>query len=234
MPSFRQMARVVRRTPLHPQWLLGKRRVPNAIDSLTGAVLDVGAADRWLEQKLSPSIRYVSIDYPATGRVMYGASPHVFADAKALPFTDGSFDAAFCLEVLEHVPDPALVVSEIARVTRPGGRIWLSMPFLYPVHDAPYDFQRYSPYGLRRDLGRAGLEVIALRRRCNAITSAGLLACLAIAGGVQDMKSRWRIFLLPLAGAGVLTINLLAWLFGKLWPDWEHMTDGHEIEARKP
>jgi SAM-dependent methyltransferase len=234
MPSLRQVIGLVRYTPLHPQWLLGKRRVPSGLKTLSGTTLDVGAADRWIEQLLPASVHYVSIDYPTTGRDMYGARPHIFADAKALPFADASFDTVFCLEVLEHVPDPALVVSEIARVTRRGGRALISMPFLYPVHDAPYDFQRYSEYGLRRDLDRAGLHVTSFRRRCNAITSAGLLACLAIAGGVQDMKSGSRVLLLPLAGIGVLLINLGAWLLGKAWPDWDHMTDGYEVEARKP
>src|SRR5690348_411278 len=163
MRSLRQVVRLVRYTPLHPQWLLGRRRVPSALNTVSGTALDVGAADRWIEPLLPATAHYVSVDYPSTGRDMYGARPHVFGDAKALPFADASFDAVFCLEVLEHVSDPAQVVSEIARVTRPGGRAWISMPFLYPLHDAPYDFQRYSEYGLRRDLNRAGLHVTSFR-----------------------------------------------------------------------
>lgn len=201
---------------------------------MTGSVLDIGAADRWIEPHLPASAHYIALDYPATGRDLYGGHPHVFADARSLPFADASMDGVLCLEVLEHVSDPAWVVAESARVAKPGGSVWLSMPFLYPIHDAPYDFQRYSRYGLQRDLNRAGLEVVSLRRRSNAVAAAGLLACLAIAGGALNAPRGWRILLLPVAAVGVLMVNLCAWLLSKVWPDWDAMTDGYEIEARKP
>ncbi|MEE2566980.1 class I SAM-dependent methyltransferase [Hyphobacterium marinum] len=54
------------------------------------------------------------------------------ADAAKLPFTDGSFDAVICSEVLEHVPDPQAALAEIVRVTRPGGQVALSVPRWWP------------------------------------------------------------------------------------------------------
>jgi SAM-dependent methyltransferase len=234
MAPLRRWIKIFGRTPLHPQWLLGRRRVPQGIDGVSGMVLDIGAADRWIERHLPSGIGYVSLDYPSTGRDMYGAKPHVFADARQLPFRDGRFEGVICLEVLEHVPDPGLVVTEIARVMRPGGTAWLSMPFLYPLHDAPYDFQRYTEYGFRRDVERAGMKVVSLRRVNHAIIASGTLLCLAIAGGVYAQRGLLRVLLLPVATAMVLVINLLAWLLGKLWPDWTHMSTGHEVEVRKP
>lgn len=233
MASIRTWARVLAHTPLHPQWLLGRRRVPPGIADATGSVLDIGAADRWIERHLSVGVDYVSLDYPSTGRDMYGARPHVFADARHLPFPGGRFDGIVCLEVLEHVPDPAMVVGEIARVLKPGGVAWLSMPFLYPLHDAPYDFQRYTEYGLRRDVQRAGLEVVALRRTIHALRAAGALTCLAIAGGMHGRRGA-AMLLLPFAGVAVLAINLMTWLSSLVWPDWNHMSTGHELEVRKP
>jgi SAM-dependent methyltransferase len=233
MPSLRKWIRVFARTPLHPQWLLGRRRLPAGIKAASGAVLDVGAGDRWISHQLPAGVKYVALDYPSTGRDMYGAHPDVFADAKQLPFADGCFDAAVCLEVLEHVSDPARVISEIARVIRPGGTAWLSMPFLYPLHDAPYDFQRYTEFGLRRDFERNGLQIVSLRRVNHALIAAGVLACLAIAGGVHARRGWLRVLLLPLAAVIVLMVNVLAWVTSKLWPDWTHMTTGHEIEVRK-
>lgn len=121
------------RTPLHPQWLLGVREPPHGIGDVEGRFLDIGAADRWIEPLLRAGARYTALDYPATGRDMYGAKPDVFADAARLPFADGSFDGVTCLEVLEHVPDPAIVMAEIGRVLRRGGRAWVLMPFLCPA-----------------------------------------------------------------------------------------------------
>ncbi len=108
------------------------------------------------------------------------------------------------------------------------------MPFLYPLHDAPFDFQRYTELGLRRDIQRAGLEVVVLRKAGHAIRSAGLLLNLTLACGVRTRSGRIRWLLLPLAALLVLAINLVAWLLSCVWPDWSAMAMGHEIEARKP
>lgn len=233
MRSIRELGDVFARTPLHPQWLLGRKRVPNGISNATGAILDIGAADRWIEPHLSPNADYVALDYPSTGRDLYGARPDVFADAARLPFSDEHFDGVICLEVLEHVPDPSLVTKEIARVLKSGGRAWISMPFLYPLHDAPFDFQRFTEFGLRRAFERAGLELTSFRKSGHAIRNGALLMCLAIAGGAHSQRKLIAYGLLPVTLFAVLTINTTAWLSSLVWPDWSHMAMGYEIEARK-
>ena len=149
MNRLRRWTRALARTPFHPQWLLGPRRPPAGIGSRTGTVLDIGSADEWIRPHLHPSAHYVSLDFPATGQALYAARPCVFGDAARLPFADASLDAVVCLEVIEHVPHPERVLAEIGRTLKPGGHAYLSMPFLYPVHDAPYDFSRLTEFGWR-------------------------------------------------------------------------------------
>ena len=233
MIQLRRLAAYFARTPFHPQWLLGRRRPPPGLQNATGTLLDIGAADRWISAYLPVQVQYIALDHPATGRALYGAQPDVLADGARLPFADATLDGVICLEVLEHVPDPAGVIAEIARVLRPGGQAWLSMPFLYPVHDAPYDFQRYTTHGLQRALARAGLQVTALRQTGNALHTAGLLACLAVAGGVHRRGGAYAL-LVPVAALLVLLINCSAWALSLVWPDWEGIAAGHEAEARKP
>jgi SAM-dependent methyltransferase len=76
-----------------------------------------------------------------------------------LPFEVASFDTVVCTEVLEHVPEPAQVVREIARVLKPNGYVILTTPLYYPIHEEPYDFFRFTPFGLRHPFNEAGLEV---------------------------------------------------------------------------
>jgi SAM-dependent methyltransferase len=233
MPALRSLAKWFARTPLHPQWLLGPRRPPPGLEKLEGRVLDIGAADRWILGHLPAGVEYVALDYPATGGALYRAKPDVFADAARLPFADASMDAVLCLEVLEHVPDPGAVMAEVARVLRPGGQLWLSMPFLYPVHDAPYDFQRHTVYGLQRDLRQAGLVPESVTPSCGSIRTAGLLVCLALAGGVQA-AGRFGWFLLPLVLIAILLVNVGSAMLGAVWPDWPALSAGHRLLARKP
>lgn len=233
MSEIRKWAKLLARTPLHPQWLLGARTLPSGVAGISGRVLDIGAADRWIESRLSSSVEYMALDYPATGRDLYRSRPDVFGDGACLPFVDRCLDGVLCLEVLEHVPEPESVLDEIARVLKPGGRAWVTMPFLYPLHDAPFDFQRFTEYGLRRSMRRAGLEVTGLRKSGHAIRTAGLLACLAIAGAAA--RRRWlKWLLLPFAAVMVLFVNLAAWALSFVWPDWSHIAHGYELEALKP
>lgn len=234
MNRARAIARHLARTPLHPQWLLGARRIPDGLREVTGRILDVGAADKWLKPCLHADAHYIALDLPATGGVLYDARPDVFADAAMLPFNDASMDAVICFEVIEHVRDPSAVIGEITRVLRSGGRAWLSMPFLYPVHDAPYDYQRYTEHGWRRDLDNAGLVLVTMRRNEHSVRAAGLLACLSLAGALEGRRGPVLLLLFPLAAAGILVCNLVAWFVSKCWPDWPRMSTGHHVEAVKP
>lgn len=234
MSKIRKWAKSLTRTPLHPQWLLGARTVPPGVAGISGRVLDIGAAGRWIESRLPASVEYIALDYPATGHDLYGSMPDVFGDGAHLPFTSGCLDGVLCLEVLEHVPEPESVLKEIARVLKPGGRAWITMPFLYPLHDPPFDFQRFTEYGLRCSMRRAGLEITSLRKSGHAIRTVGLLACLAIAGGVYTRGGWLKWLLLPLAVVMVLFVNVAAWVLSFLWPDWGHIASGHGLEVSKP
>ncbi len=78
------------------------------------------------------------------------------SDASALPLADGSVDLVLALELIEHVPEPATVLREIARVLRPGGTVILSVPSTVPRHD-DHDYWRFTAQGLEK-LGSASFD----------------------------------------------------------------------------
>ncbi|MBE1547963.1 SAM-dependent methyltransferase [Mycobacterium sp. OAS707] len=73
-----------------------------------------------------------------------------------------SFDVVVLSDVLEHISEPALLMSEIARILKPGGRLLLNVPFIYWIHEGPYDYYRYTRFALDRLARQAGLEVVDL------------------------------------------------------------------------
>lgn len=76
----------------------------------------------------------------------------IVADISKLPFEDGVVDGVICEHVLEHVPDPSAVVAEIHRVLKPGGIVYVVIPFVMSFHSSPYDYYRWSKLGLREEL----------------------------------------------------------------------------------
>ena len=80
--------------------------------------------------------------------VREGPGVDLVADVYKLPFDDNSFDVVLCMVVMEHLEDPKKAISEMKRVLKPGGMILVSTPFLFPIHDSPNDFWRFTKYGL--------------------------------------------------------------------------------------
>jgi SAM-dependent methyltransferase len=107
-------------------------------------VLDVGCGDRRYDTLLSSAAEIVGFDVPGNPR----ADVHGFIDA--IPVEDASFDVVLCLQVLEHVPEPAAAVRELRRVVRPGGRVLASTHGVYPYHPNPEDLWRWTHAGLER------------------------------------------------------------------------------------
>lgn len=131
-------------------------------DRFHGIVLDVGSGRAPYRAIVSASMagvdRYLEMDL-ACGK--YG--PHELEwDGRHMPFDDASTDCALATEVLEHCPEPAQVLSEIARVLRCGGFVLLTVPFLWPLHDSPHDEFRYTPFALQRMLTDAGFVEISI------------------------------------------------------------------------
>lgn len=73
------------------------------------------------------------------------------ADIANLPFVDSSVDAVICEQVLEHVPNPKTVAKEIHRILKPGGVVYIVVPFVFSFHSSPYDYYRWSKTGLEEE-----------------------------------------------------------------------------------
>lgn len=132
-------------------------------------IADVGAGDAPYRE-LFAHADYVAIDWTN--------SPHegvrdvdIEASADAIPVEPGSFDAAIATQVLEHVPDPAKVVAELHRIVRPGGRVFVTAPLVWELHELPYDYYRYTSEGLRHLLESAGFSSVSIEPRTDCFTS---------------------------------------------------------------
>lgn len=150
--------------------LLGDSRLVRHLAGLDGGpLLDIGCGTMPYRDS-APSVHdWDGLDlHRRTPDVRYEAS---MTDMAEVP--DGQYQYALCSEVLEHVPQPTVALSEAYRILQPGGQLILTVPFLSRLHEEPHDYFRYTQYGLRTMLEEAGFEVDTIE----ATTSlAGFLA----------------------------------------------------------
>lgn len=105
-------------------------------------------------QTLFPKADYQRADLAGMSDVHFIIEP-----GRPLAAPDASFDLVFSTQVFEHVEDPAAYLRECHRLLTPGGKLILSTHGTFPDHGAPWDFQRWTPHGLVRDLKAAGFEI---------------------------------------------------------------------------
>lgn len=133
-------------------------------------LLDIGCGEKPYEPLFAPfASSYIGVD-PVE-------NPHaeVTGYAEALPLDDGVADVTICIQVLEHVDDPAAVISELHRVTAPGGRVLLSTHGVMTYHPSPADHWRWTHAGLQRLF-----EQNAQWKSVRVIPASGTTACIGM------------------------------------------------------
>jgi SAM-dependent methyltransferase len=139
------------------------RELPARLEALSGdlrlapgdRLLDYGCAELPYRHFFGVDIEFVGADLPG--------NPHAALELESdgtVPAESGSFDAVMSTQVLEHVADPALYLSEAHRVLRPGGRMLLSTHGVFVYHPDPVDLWRWTGEGLQRIVREAGFEVV--------------------------------------------------------------------------
>lgn len=80
--------------------------------------------------------------------VVYNEGVDIVGDVHNLPFEDDTFDVILCTEVLEHLMQPQRAIDEMRRVLKPKGKLILTTRFIFPLHEIPHDYYRFTKYGL--------------------------------------------------------------------------------------
>jgi SAM-dependent methyltransferase len=129
------------------------------IDGKPDRVLDAGCGGGEIHgeyKRFKVPVDYYGVDLAVGNASEFRVS--AVADLHKLPFKDESFDKIICNQVLEHVNDPQAVLRQFFRVLRPGGSLHIAVPFLWHLHQEPYDRFRFSLNGLQYVLSEAGLQ----------------------------------------------------------------------------
>lgn len=183
-----------------------KRCVKIFTNEISGTCLDVGCGSKPYAAFFSHCESYIGLEVE-TEIALQSFAPEYFYDGTTFPFAPNSFDSLVSFEVLEHVKNPDVIINEIIRVLKPGGKLIISVPFCWIEHEKPYDYRRYTKTGLEEYLKKNGFEIILSKK-----TTGGLYTTLA--NFILVLRFKLRSFISYFADVLLLPVTILLHAIG--------------------
>lgn len=234
------LLRVFRRNSFFPGFLglfsnpfyFARKGLVQAVRPLAGQVrgrtLDVGCGQKPYQELFAWS-EYVGLELDTPeNRALKRAD--IFYDGRQFPFPAESFDSVVCNQVLEHVFTPAHFLAEIHRVLKGGGVLLLTVPFLWDEHEQPFDFARYSSFGIRFLLEEHGFEIVAAAK---TMPDARVIFQMINAYLFKLTVTRNRYLDLLATAVLMSPFNILGELLGRLLPANQDLYLDNVVLARK-
>ena len=129
----------------------------NAISTINHPILDVGAGSAKRHEQFKNKL-YLTLD------INHENFPDIVGDAHYLPIKNNVFQTVLCLSLLEHVLTPNQVLKDISRILKKGGKLVVTVPFFYHLHDFPHDYFRCTEEGISKLLEMHSFKIIEKHR----------------------------------------------------------------------
>lgn len=186
------------------------KTILNFAPNICGDILDFGCGSKPYESLFKNAKNYIGVDIAVSGHNHNESKVDYFWDGKNLPFANDTFDNVICFEVFEHIFNIEEVLNEINRVIKPSGGLLISIPFSWHEHEIPYDFARYTSFGITHILNKGNFEVIRLRKTTTYILAVFqmLIAYLYQCSSSKDGFVRWWLQLFIIFPLNFLAIFL--------------------------
>jgi SAM-dependent methyltransferase len=181
----------------------------------SGRVLDFGAGSAPYRVLFNCS-EYITVDLESSGHPAERKVADFYYDGHSLPFDSAHFDFIFSSEVLEHVFNLEEILSEIHRVLKPSGRVLLTVPFVWGEHEQPYDFARYTSFGLTDLLKRHNFEVESLNKTTRFIET--LTQMLVVYLSERSVFRRFKVLKLLASPVLFAPLQLCGLVLGRILP----------------
>jgi SAM-dependent methyltransferase len=157
---------------------------------ISGKTLDFGCGSKPYSDFFAHTSNYVGCDIQVSGHNHLSSKVDVFYDGSSLPFEDQSFNSVVSFETFEHIFNIDSIVKEIHRVLQPRGQMLITIPFVWEEHEVPYDYARYSTYGIRHILETNGFEIVKIERLGDYLDVVSQLMMAYLVGTVSSEKIR--------------------------------------------
>ena len=228
------------RQMFHPNWLgvfvnpfyIARAGLRDAMmelaPGLSGNLLDVGCGSKPYRSLFTVDT-YIGLDIDNKISRQRGAADQ-FYDGNAFPFFNDSFDSVLCNQVLEHVFNPDDFLGEIARVIKPGGKLLLTVPFVWDEHEQPYDYARYSSFGLHALLEKQGFQLLQHKKLAADASIIFQLTNAYVFKITQPLPTSLKLIF---TATVIAFFNVLGILAAKLLPNNPDLFLDHVVLAQK-
>lgn len=261
---FNFLVKIIVNTPLYPHWLENikmNRANDLTLKDLSGDILEVGAGDGSKKEKFLKKYhgitKYTATDYSSwdgefaamnekvkkcggAGGEIFGYKERIKLDqvcsATDLPFENDSFDYHLSFQVLEHIDDPYKYFSEATRVTKKGGHIILSVPFLYRMHGGEplhkMDFFRYLNGFFYAVAEKNNLEVFKIYSNTGCGAAVSSITNQWVIRKIIESRLLTKIIFLLVSPFVFLLTNIIGF-FIDISPDKRFSTHFHVVLTKK-
>ena len=212
-------------------YFMGDRFLLRCTEHYKGILYDLGCGESpYRDFFLQHSDQYIGVDWAGS---FHNTKADISADLnKCLPIDSEVADTVVSISAMEHLCEPQTMLNEAFRILKPGGAIVLQVPWQWWIHEAPYDFFRYTPYGLKYMFQKAGFVDVVIEPQAGFFTTAILkwnYFTNRFVRGPKPLRLLIKAFLVPFWYLGQKTAPLL----DKLDRNWELEASGYYVTARK-
>ena len=179
---------------------------------LNGRLLDFGCGNKPYKELFKVN-EYIGLDTHESGHNHENEDIDIFYDGKIIPFNNNHFDCVFSSEVFEHVFELECSLKEIQRVCKPHGYLLITVPFVMSEHEVPFDYARYSSYGIKYLLEKNGFKIINQTKSSNNIQTIFQMWNIYVYQNILKYKKirflLTPIFLMPVTAIGIALSHIL-------------------------
>lgn len=197
----------------------------------TGNVLDIGCGNKPYESLFKNITGYTGTDIIQSS----DQRVDVLCNSMDIPLQDGQYDTLFSTQVLEHVEDHLKMLQEGFRLLKSGGHIILTAPMAWEHHEVPYDFFRFTRYGLTYIFEKAGFEIKYIKANGGKWAFLGQMAQNVLASSLKNKKGVLRkILYIGYRYCYKYLLNIKYAILEKLDKDDAFITTNFIVVAIKP
>lgn len=150
-----------------------KSHIKNFSKSLpnNALILDVGCGTKPYQSFFGKSAKYIGVEAFISGRPEENKTTDVFFNGLNIPLRNNSVDAILCTQVFEHAYSAQNLIKEIYRVMKPGATGLITVPFIWGEHEAPFDFRRFTSFGIKKFISENHLEMVDYAKCCTGVAA---------------------------------------------------------------